>query len=174
MATYEYNDLFLKCQNTGKYHVFTFDIVGSRNMDKRTRLDAHYKSIKMITMIYDEIRRIEDITSKKILVFEDDFVHMDEKYEGFGFKKEPFIFGDMVGFTIYRDSISDDTVISIYNEVKRLLNINFDFHVNDGYYETNNYEEGGTLYFRGYAIDLISNLHKEANKSLRMQLKKQS
>lgn len=30
MSYEEYNDMFLKCQDTGKYHVFTFDIVGSK------------------------------------------------------------------------------------------------------------------------------------------------
>lgn len=32
MSTFEYNDLYLKCQNTGKYHVFVFDIISSKKI----------------------------------------------------------------------------------------------------------------------------------------------
>ena len=30
----------------------------------------------------------------------------------------------------------------------------------DGYYETNKWEEGNLLFFRGYCIDMLSNYHK--------------
>ena len=36
MSSREYNDMFLKCQKTAPYHVFTFDIVDSKKMDKET------------------------------------------------------------------------------------------------------------------------------------------
>ena len=32
MSTSEYNDLFLKCQSIGMYHMFCFDIVGCKKM----------------------------------------------------------------------------------------------------------------------------------------------
>ena len=43
MSSREYNDMFLKCQKTAPYHVFTFDIVDSKKMDKETRNKAQYK-----------------------------------------------------------------------------------------------------------------------------------
>ena len=46
-------------------------------------------------------------------------------------------------------------------------------HLADGYSETNNYEEGNEKYFRGYCIDLLSNLHKDYNKEVRKALQKQ-
>ena len=44
MSYEEYNDLFLKCQDIGKYHVFTFDIVDSKKWKiERVRLqDRNY------------------------------------------------------------------------------------------------------------------------------------
>ena len=57
-------------------------------------------------------------------------------------------------------------------EEKEYLQIPFDFHIADGYYETNNWVEGKDKYFRGYCIDLLSNLHKDYNKEVRKKLKK--
>ena len=56
-------------------------------------------------------------------------------------KQEPFKIGDMFGFTIYRDSLDKDTILSIYEYFKCSLDIDFEYHLADGYYETNNYEE---------------------------------
>lgn len=163
MSTFEYNDLFLLAQDSGKYHVFTFDIVGSKKMDTQTRRDAQIKSIKLIKGIYSVLSNIQEKLNRKILVFEDGFVPFDSplpRYE-FGMKQEPFILGDVFGFTIYRDSLDTDTVLSIYEYFKESLEIDFEYHLANGYYETNNYAEGGTKCFRGYCIDLLSNYHKE-------------
>ena len=67
MSTYEYNDLFLKCQNTGKYHVFTFDIVNSKNMSIETRRNAQPKLVSLMFKIYEEIQNIEKKSTLKIL-----------------------------------------------------------------------------------------------------------
>ena len=37
MSANEYHDLYLKCQSTGKYHMFLFDMVGSKkNANRKT------------------------------------------------------------------------------------------------------------------------------------------
>ena len=163
MSSIEYNDLFLLSQETGKYHMFTFDIVGSKKMDKETRTKAQYKMIKLMKSMYQLLTEIQEKTRKQILVFEEDFVPYDSgiSFKGFGMKQEPFIIGDVFGFTIYRDSIDKDIIMKIYEYFKNSLDIDFDFHLADGYYETNDYAEGGTKYFRGYCIDVLSNFHKE-------------
>ena len=163
MSTFEYNDLYLLSQDTGKYHVFSFDIEGSKKMDNKTRCEAQEKLIKLMKSIYAVIEEIQEKTGKKILVFEEDFVSFDSglPLKGFGMKQEPYIIGDVFGFTIYRDSLDKDTILSIYEYFREALEIDFNFHLADGYYETNNYAEGGTKYFRGYCIDLLSNLHKQ-------------
>lgn len=177
MSTYEYNDLYLLCQDTGKYHVFSFDIEGSKKMDSKTRYDAQLKLIKLMTSIYSVLEEIQEKTGRKILVFEDDFVRFDASLpvKGFGMKVEPYLIGDVFGFTIYRDSIDKDVILSIYEYFRESLGIDFNMHIVDGYYETNDYALGGTKYFRGYCIDLLSNLHKEDVKQelniLRKELK---
>ena len=152
MSTYEYNDLFLKCQDTGKYHVFIFDIEESKKMDNKTRNDAQNKLIKLMKCIYFTIKDIEKRTNKKILVFEENFVSFDSglPIKGFGMKQEPFLFGDTFGFTIYKDSLDKNIILNIYNYFKYSLNIDFNFHLADGYYETNDYDEGHTKYFACY------------------------
>lgn len=34
------------------------------------------------------------------------------------------------------------------------------FNIADGYYETNEYEEGGTKLYRGYCLETVANLQK--------------
>ena len=174
MSTSEYNDLFLKCQDTGKYHVFTFDIIGSKKMDSNKRKQAQYKIIELAMMMYRTIKKIERKENKKILVFEENFSKLGEyRINDFGVKQEPFLFGDLIGFTVYRDTISKEEVMQIFESSKKVLNIDFDFHTADGYYETNDWKEGSEKYFRGYCIDLLSNLHKDYNKEFRNALQKQ-
>jgi len=174
MSTFEYNDLFLKCQPTGKYHVFTFDIVDSKKMSFKTRYDAQFKIAELILMVYKIIEKKQLEENKKILVFEEEFTKLgEERKNGFGYKQEPFIYGDLIGFTVYRDAITSDEVINIFNKCKKILEIDFEFHIADCYYETNNWIEGTNKYFRGYCIDLLSNLHKPYNKQVRKALIKQ-
>lgn len=172
MSTHEYNDLFLKCQETGKYHVFTFDIKNSKRITERE--NAQYKLIELNIMMYRMIQEKEIKENKKILVFEDGFTKFGERrLNEFGYKQEPFLYGDLIGFTVYRDTITKEDVLNIFNISKKILNINFEFHLADGYYETNDYVEGSEKYFRGYCIDLLSNLHKPYNKEIRKKLQKQ-
>ena len=174
MSTFEYNDLYLKCQDTGIYHIFTFDMIGSKNMPSSYRREAQTKMNKLMTRMYKTIERIEETTNKKILVFDNDFVtyKSQKNYKGFGFKQEPFLFGDTFGFTIYRDNLDREIIYDIYEYYKKELEIDFDFHLADGYYETHDYSKGNKEYFRGYCIDLLSTLHKEDIKKVLDKLKK--
>ena len=175
MSTFEYNDLFIACQETAPYHMFTFDIEGSKQMDNKTRLKAQYQIIDLAITMYRKLQKKEIEENKKILVWEDDFIHMwdeDQKSKGIGMKSEPFVLGDMVGLTIHRDSVSKEDVYSLYEETKHELNINFNMHLADGFYETNDYGEGGRKYFRGYCVDLLSNLHKDKYSEVREALSK--
>lgn len=45
MSTFEYNDLFVLSQDSGRYHVYTFDIVNSKKMDAEVRKIAQEKLI---------------------------------------------------------------------------------------------------------------------------------
>ena len=77
-----------------------------------------------------------------------------------------------MGFTVYRDSITNEEVINIFNECKKIIGIDYDFHIADGYYETDDWCLANEKYFRGHCIDLLSNLHKPYNKKIRKELEK--
>ena len=62
MSTLEYNDLFLKCQDTGLYHVFSFDIKDSKSL--KNRYEVQEKLIKMILNIYKRIKEKEQQENK--------------------------------------------------------------------------------------------------------------
>jgi len=173
MSTFEYNDLFLKCQQTGIYHVFTFDIKDSKKMCMKKRYDAQFQIAELILMVYKKLEKKQFEENRQILVFEDEFTKLGEyRLNVFGYKQEPFIYGDLIGFTVYRNTITNEEIIDIFNRCKKALGVDFEFHIADGYYETNNWVEAPNKYFRGYCIDLLSNLHKPYNDKVRKQLLK--
>jgi len=171
MSTSEYYDMFIERQNKGKYHMFVFDIKGSKKMDPKTRNNASLQMKKIMYKIYNEIKEIEEHSQTKILVMNiDGIVPYEESHKvmyKFGMLFEPFLFADTFGFTIYKNSLSKAKILSIYQKYKQELNITFDFHIADAYYETNKWEEGSDLLFRGYCMDILSNYHKDYNRVLR-------
>lgn len=141
MSTYEYYDLCEKAQNNkkSKYHVFVFDIIGSKNMNREERCTAQYNMEKLMLRIYSELKKMEEIECKEILLRED-IVSYEKRHtvnSRFGLLYEPFLFADNFGFTVYSGSISDEEILGIYNKCKIELGIELDFHINDLYYETN-------------------------------------
>lgn len=171
MSTSEYIDMFTERQDKGIYHMFVFDIVNSKKMKPETRKNAQIQMKELMNKIYNEIKQIEVLSQEKILVMDiDSIVPYEEQQKvryKFGMLFEPWIFGDTFGFTIYRNSLPKEVILSIYKKYKQKLNIPFDFHIADGYYETNKYEEGSDLFFRGYCIDILSNYHKDYYKHIR-------
>ena len=163
MSTYEYIDLCEKAQNLkSKYHVFTFDIVDSKRMSKEDRIEASYKIEKLMLLMYKELELREKIENKKILL-KKDIVPYEERLKvdkKFGVLYEPFFFANTFGFTVYTNSISEDDIYELFEKYKNILGITYMFHFNNLYYETNDYGLGGKCFFRGYAIDICSNLHK--------------
>lgn len=168
MSSYEYYDMFKERQDKGKYHMFVFDIVDSKKMDPQTRTNATYQMEKLMLKMYNTIKLIEEKENKKILIIGiDNIVHYEDRQKrdkNFGLLYEPFLFADTFGITIHRDSLSKEEFLSIYQKHKEELNINFDFHIADGLYETNKWEEGSNLLFRGYCIDILSTYHKDYTK----------
>ena len=76
------------------------------------------------------------------------------------------------GFTIYRDSLDKEEIYYIYEYYKNILEIDFEIHIADGFYETNDYSLGNKLYFRGYCMDLLSTLHKKETQKELNKLKR--
>ena len=162
MSTNEYHNLFLKCQGTGKYHMFCFDRVNSRLEDPKIKQGIQEKMIELMNSIYSSIQEIEKQKNIKILVQEEGFVSFDskERPKGFGNKREPFVYGDAFGFTIYQNTLDKYIILKLFEYHKKRLKIDYEFHITDGYYETNDYNEKNTKYFRSYCLDVIMNYHK--------------
>ena len=68
---------------------------------------------------------------------------------------------DLYGFTIERGMLTEDQIDQIFEQEKKKLNITQKFHKANGYYETDEYEKGNELYFRGYCIQQLEEMSKQ-------------
>ncbi len=164
MSTDEYNNMFLKCQSTGIYHMFTFDIKNSKSMTNEQRFIAEKKLYRLLLDIYNYLQKLETKIGKKIVLEKE--LLKDEVWS----KEEPFFVGDAGEITIYRDSISDEEFINIFNNFKEKEEFDYELHMNDGYYETNHWNEGNTKYARSYCFEFLTNMHKPKYDGLRKRL----
>ncbi len=161
MAYNEYIDTFLCSQSTGAYHMIVFDIVNSKSINPSERKIIQRKLIELMRLVFNYLSNLEKITGKDILIKDQNFYRLWEQKEGnVGYLMDPILFGDCLGFTIYRDSLDKDSVIEIFNRYKEQLGINVDFHIADGYYETNDYSLGKEKCFRGYCFQILETAHK--------------
>lgn len=149
MSYIEYEDMFIKCQKYAPYQLFVWDMKNSRNcIDK----DRNAKLKLLIDLVYLEIKNIEKKSNTKIL-----HDPVKERLD----LENPFCLFDTIGFSINRDTMDNDEVDFLFNYIKDKLNINYEFHSSNGYYETDDYNLGNKLYFRGYCIANLANKHKE-------------
>jgi len=171
MSYKEYNDLLLKCQLSGKYRVFTFDLIDSSKCDTI----AYQNSLILIERIYQDILMLGKALNKKILI-NDKYSSMLEISKNKGSFEVPYdwfiIGGDTVGLTIYNNSIPSGIIYKIFELNVNEMGLQNCYHVYDLVYETNKYSEGNNKYFRGYAIAMCANMHKENQKELRTTLDK--
>lgn len=154
MSSYEYDDLYQKCQTYAPYHMFIYDVVESKQILDKNRQQMLYT---LIHTVYHKLQQLELERNKKIL-------HTSSLFpsEGFAYLQEPFLIdGDTIGFTIIRDSIPSEEVNELFHQTKEELQIPYQFHYADGYYETDLYAEGNEKYFRGYCIQHLNTIHKK-------------
>lgn len=189
MSYYEYYDLYENCQTYAPYHLFTFDIVGSRNLFSQGDTLYISKISELIYNLYKKIEKMETTQNRQILHRSPFIIHPDLVIYENGLKYlsnpkevgdyvisnnikclitpdhcEPFqTCGDTIGLTILRDTLTEDEVYSLFDQTKKELNITYDFHYANGYYETDLYAEGGTKLYRGYIIPMLSTQHKKEN-----------
>lgn len=170
-----YLDLFIDNQGKGKYQMFTFDIKDSKGMTSEKRLLAQYQIIELIERIYFDLRELEKLLDKQILIDREGYGNLFDKIvNDFAFRYEPFVFGDVVGITILYDSINPRVILDLFKKNKKEIGIDFKFHVAFGNYETDDYGFGGHIAFRGYALEILSNLHKSEYEYIRENMVYQS
>ena len=179
MSYTEYRELFDKAQRNGRYHMFIYDVIDSKEtLTEKDRSDI----LKLIFMVYHRLEIIEQEEHRSILHHGNKILQGKLKkeikdgleynrYDYFSINNletrrgdliEPFsILGDLYGFTIERDSMSAEQIDVIFEEIKSKLRIEQKFHKANGFYETDKYEEGGKLYYRGYCIQQLEVISKE-------------
>ncbi len=163
----EYYDLFLKAQKRGLYQMFVFDIVKSRSYEESGQIKEI--SRLLVSNVYQRLKELENKLNIKIL----HHINIDDIEEHFiDYAYEPFQSGDCFGFTILRDSIDKKEVYKIFEEEKNKLNVYWDFHKIDGYYETDDFLLGLKEYYRGYCRAQLEDLSKLKDKKTKRILKK--
>lgn len=91
------------------------------------------------------------------------------------FTKDPYIFGDCFQFTVLRDTVSKDQIVEWVYECKKMHNMKYEFHIADGYYETNNWNERNVKLYRGDCLKILEQFHKpECIKKIKNEEKRQS
>ena len=162
MSVEEYYDLYLSAQNNpdAPYHVISFDIVNSKQYKDRYSLQKKINSL--IRRVYIHLLIIEIELKKQILIKDKRFIHpWDWNAIRSGNFIDPLIYGDCFQITVLRNSISKDDIINLVNLYKKELNIDVDFHISDGYYETNEIEESTYKCYRADCLKILESNHKE-------------
>ena len=175
-----YEDLFEKAQISGQYHLFIYDIVNSR---KGITQEERGRIVKLIFQVYQRIEELEEREHRSILhrnkILSQGKLEIkntengdiyDFDYTGLPPKKimrrpdllEPFyLAGDLYEFTIERGTLTAEQIDQIFEQEKKKLNITQEFHKANGYYETDEYDKGDKLYFRGYCIQQLEKMSKK-------------
>lgn len=177
MSYTEYSDMFQKCQSTAPYHLFTYDMVNSKeNCSSKRNSDL----ILLLFHVYQAISTLEEkssipilhrskgLTSSKLEAHKqgNETFYMLSPLANITRKDllEPFLInGDTIGFTILRNSLTESQVDTIFEQQKKKLNMPYEFHKANGYYETDDWSQGNCKYFRGYCICELCYAHKNKN-----------
>lgn len=165
MSYTEYNNLFSRCQENAPYKMYAYDIVDSKKIKDRLMVKKLYD---LIDLVGQKIHLIELKNEIKILYDETDLNNKNDellKLEKSDLNKlEPILLGDAIAFTVYNKTIEDNIVDELFEEAKKELEIEYSFHKASGVYETNQWIEGNTRYFRGYCFLYLTNKHKNKTK----------
>ena len=137
----------------------------------RQVLDFNRQSnlIKLLFAVYEELEKIEKTSNVSILHRSENlyYTKLKRNVKGYSIEYpkeqitradllEPFLLtGDLMGFTIKRDSLSANQVDYIFEQKKKELKINYSFHKANGFYETDKWEQAQEKYFRGYCIQQL-------------------
>ena len=90
------------------------------------------------------------------------------------FTRDPWNIGDCFQFTVLRDTVSKEQIIKWIHECKKVLNMKNEFHIADGYCETNNWQERWDKLYRADCLSILEQFHKpDFKKKLKREQKKQ-
>ena len=165
MAYQEYYDLYLKAQENpdAKYYVVSFDVIKSKSLSPQENDILGSNIDTIMKYVYGKLIDKEKELNRPVVIHDERFYrpwtprtpHMLN-----GNYRDPSVLGDNFEFTVLRGTITKEEIISWVNACKKSLNMQEEFHIADGYYETNDFEERGTKLFRGYCLQILEKLHK--------------
>lgn len=160
MAYTEYLDLYKLAQNKKSlYYVVSFDVVNSKSLSNEKRQLLQENINVIVRYVYEKLVAKEKELNIDILIHDPRFKNPWDNVDN-GNYMDPFIMGDNFQFTVLRNTISKEEIVNLVNECKKALNMQEEFHIASGYYETNEYEEGKTKLYRGYLLQILGNIHK--------------
>ena len=164
MAYEEYLDLYLLAQDNpnAAYYVVSFDVINSKqlSLEKRTILQENIGII--IKSIYNKLLEKQKELNIQTVITDERFIRPwdSRTYHWNGTYVDPFVFGDCFSFTVLRNTVTKDEIVKWVYDYKQELNMEEDFHIADGYYETNDFAEGNSLFYRGYCLQTLESLYK--------------
>lgn len=175
MSYDEYLDLFKIAQenNNALYYVVSFDVVDSRKINKEKRKILQDNINIIIKYVYNQLLNREIELNKQVVIKDDRFIRPWDlkRLNNNGNYIDPLVFGDCFQFTVLRNTVSKEEIINWVEKCRKVLNMKESFHINDAYYETNNYEEGKDKLFRGYCLQILEESHKSETKKELKKLK---
>lgn len=175
MAYQEYFDLYLSAQNNPEapYYVVSFDTVNSKIMTEEERAILQRNINIIVQYVYNKLCDSEDKLQKEVVIKDKRFIRPWD-FKATNWNRtfiDPLIYGDTFQFTVLRDTISKEKIIEWVNTCMEHLCMEEDFHIADGYYETNEYNEGNTKFYRGYCLQTLESLHKPQTKNELQKIK---
>ena len=164
MAYEEYLDLYLLAQNNHNalYYVVSFDIINSKSLDPKKGTVLVYNIEEIMKYVYNKLLEKEKELNRPVVIKDERFYRPWDRsvYRLNADFNDPYIAGDNFQFTVLRDTIAKKEIIEWVYECKDNLNMKEEFHIADGYYETNEYGEGNNKFYRGYCLKTLAELHK--------------
>lgn len=163
MLYLQYIDQFFKAQHNpnSQYYVVSFDIVNSKSLSDEEREKLQLNIFIIVKYVYDKLLENEKKLNKQVVIKDEKFVRPWElnKYNLNGNNIDPLVFGDCFQFTVLRNTVTKEEIINLVYECKNNLSMEEEFHISDGYYETNDINEEDKL-FRGDCLQILSQKHK--------------
>ena len=164
MSYDEYIEEYLLAQQNpnAPYYMVSFDVVNSQELSPKESYLLYERIMSIIEYVYHKLSEMERILKKQILIKDNRFARPWTNKPSYMFEwyyTDPYFLGDCFQFTVLRDTVSKEQIVTWVNEAKDMLLMKEEFHIADGYYESNDLNDNHKFY-RGYCGRILAVLHK--------------
>lgn len=177
MSYEDYYNIFIIAQQNKEapYYMVAFDVVNSKQISKDELVSFLQKLSFIVLYVYKKLEDYEKETGQVVLIKDSRFFTpwSEEARKSFDDNfMDPKVSGDCFLFTVLRDTITKEQIVNWVYEAKNRVGLEQDFHIADGYYETNEFGEANEKLFRGYCMRILENYHKKSTKAKIKRIKK--